>query len=83
MPKKEKDTKMNTIKNVLHNNEYNTNFIENPPHARKQDTLTPQRQKTKWVTFTYSGKEVRRITKLFQDTRIKIASARRAQYKIY
>jgi hypothetical protein len=28
---------------------------------------------TKWATFTYSGKEVRIITKLFQDTRIKIA----------
>jgi hypothetical protein len=29
--------------------------------------------KKKWVTFTYSGKEVRRITKLLRDIRIKVA----------
>jgi hypothetical protein len=54
--------------------EYNTNLIRKPHPPRKQNTHTdPQHQKTKWVTFTYSGNEVRRITKLFQDTWIKIA----------
>jgi hypothetical protein len=31
------------------------------------------RQKTKWATFMYCGKEVRQITKLFKDTQLKIA----------
>jgi hypothetical protein len=35
--KKVKDTKMN-IKNMLHNNEYNTNRIEKPPPSQKQNT---------------------------------------------
>jgi hypothetical protein len=39
-----------------------------------QNTNTdPQHQKPKWATFTYSGKETRKITKLFKNTKIKIA----------
>jgi hypothetical protein len=48
---------MNAIKNILHDNEYNTNVIgKPPPSTNKTYTLTPS-QKTKWVT-TYSGKRV-------------------------
>jgi hypothetical protein len=48
----------------------NTNLVRKPPPPQKQNPHTdPQHQKTKWVTFTYSGKEVRRITKLFFRTR--------------
>jgi hypothetical protein len=31
-----------------------------------------QQQKTKWATFTYGGKEIRKTTKLFRDTQMKI-----------
>jgi hypothetical protein len=62
------------IKNILHNYEYNTNLTEKPLPAWKQTTHTePQHQKTKLVTFIYGSKKVRRIAKLFQDTRIRIA----------
>jgi hypothetical protein len=30
-------------------------------------------QKTKWANFTYCGKEVRQITKLFKNTQIRVA----------
>jgi hypothetical protein len=66
-----KDTEKNTIKCILHNNEYNTNTIQK---RQKQNPHTDtQNQKTKWVTFTYNGKETRKITKLFRDTKLKIA----------
>jgi hypothetical protein len=32
-----------------------------------------QQVKTKWVTVTYNGKETRKITKPFPDTKLKIA----------
>jgi hypothetical protein len=32
----------------------------------------PQHQKTKWATFTYSGK-AKKITKLFKETQINVA----------
>jgi hypothetical protein len=57
---KAKDVEKYTIKNILHN-EYDMNLIRKPPQKRqRQNTLSDsQHQKTKWVTFTYSGKEVR------------------------
>jgi hypothetical protein len=30
-------------------------------------------QKIKWATFTYCGKDVRQISKLFKDTQLEIA----------
>jgi hypothetical protein len=43
------------------------------PRKQKQNTNThPQHHKLKWATFTYSGKETRKMTKLFKDTKIKI-----------
>jgi hypothetical protein len=42
------------------------------PQRQKQNSNTdPQQQK--WATFTYIGKETRNITKLFKDTKLKIA----------
>jgi hypothetical protein len=69
-------TEKNTIKNILHNNEYVTSLIEKPINQSKQRTDThtdPQNQKIKWVTFTYYGKETRKITKIFRDTELKVA----------
>jgi hypothetical protein len=44
--KRTKDTEMNTIKNILHNNEYNTNLIRKPsPHKNKTLTLTLSTEK--------------------------------------
>jgi FtsZ-interacting cell division protein YlmF len=41
---------------------------------QKQNTSTnPQHQTPRWATFTYSEKETRNITKIFKDTKIKIA----------
>lgn len=44
-----------------------------PRKKQKPNTHTDsQEQKTKWVTFTYSGKEIKGITKLLRDMRIKV-----------
>jgi hypothetical protein len=69
-----KETEMNTIINIVHNNEDITNLIGKRPTPKKQNALTdPQHQKTKWVRFACRVNEVRRIIKLFQDTRISLA----------
>jgi hypothetical protein len=53
--------------------QYNINKIIKHSIPQKQNTDTKlQHQKTKWLTFTYSRKEVRKITKLFKHTQIKI-----------
>jgi hypothetical protein len=62
------------MKNTLENNKYDRNKSKTHPNAKKQNTINePQHKKTKWATFTYSGKEAKQITKLFKDTHIKIA----------
>jgi hypothetical protein len=33
----------------------------------------PKHHKIKWATFTCCGKEVRQITKIFKDTKLRIA----------
>jgi hypothetical protein len=74
------ETEKNTIKNILYNNEYDTSLIEKPTNQGKQRTDThtdPQNQKIKWVTFTYYGKETRKITNIFRDTKLKVAYRRR------
>jgi hypothetical protein len=42
-------------------------------NQHKQNNTDPQYWKTKWATFTYSGKETRKLTKLFKETQMKIA----------
>jgi hypothetical protein len=58
---KAKYIEKNTNKNILHNNEYDRKLINPPPPKRQKRNIHTdlQHQKTKWVTFTYSGKEVR------------------------
>jgi hypothetical protein len=62
------------MKNILQRNEYNTNLIEKAPsQSRKNNTHEEPKQKAKWATFTYCGKEVRQITKIFKDTQLNLA----------
>jgi hypothetical protein len=85
--KKAKDTETDTIKNILYNNDYDINLLnKQPPHQKKRKEYThndSQQQKTKWAIFTYSGKEIRTITKLFRDTEKKWPFVRETQYRIY
>jgi hypothetical protein len=78
-----KETEINTIRNILQNNEYNTYLVESPPPQKQNIHPDPQHQKTKWATFTYCSKEVRKITKLFKNMQIKIAFRTKIQFKIY
>jgi hypothetical protein len=68
-----KDIEKNTIKYILHNNEYNTNITQKKLKQKQNPHTDKQNQKPKWVTFRYNGKETRKITKLFRDTKLKIA----------
>jgi hypothetical protein len=57
----------------LRNNEYDIKAINKLPPWKKETQVNSHDQKTKWVTFTYSGREVRKVTNLFRDTNIKVA----------
>jgi hypothetical protein len=66
-----KQTEIHIIKNILQRNEYNANLIEKAlSQSRKHNTHEEPKQKAKWATFTYCGKEVRQITKIFKDTQL-------------
>jgi hypothetical protein len=67
---------MTTIKNILQNNNYNIDIITKlSTKMNKQNNLKNQEKegKTKWVTFTYIGKETRKITNIFWNTTVKVA----------
>ena len=73
-----KDTEIGTINNILINNGYNTDIITKLTTniTKKQNNIEnyeEQKTKTKWATFTYVGKETRKITKIFRNTKLKIA----------
>jgi hypothetical protein len=66
---------MTTIKNILQNDNYNIDIITKlSTKKNKQNNIKSQEKegKTKWATFTYIGKEKRKITKIFRNT-IKVA----------
>jgi cell envelope opacity-associated protein A len=71
--------KQKTLKWIESNtyyNEYNENIIEKVYKQRKHKQNThndTQSQKTEWATFMYNVRETRKITKLFRDTKLKIA----------
>jgi hypothetical protein len=71
----EKLRETNIIKSILCNNEYNANIIDTLIHKKqkKRQNNTPEDKHQKWAIFTYSTKEVRKITKLFRDAHIRIA----------
>jgi hypothetical protein len=58
------------INTILRNNGYTP---RTQPHTKKFPSNTIQKEPKKWAAFTYTGKEVRAITKLFRDTEIHIA----------
>jgi hypothetical protein len=71
--KEAKHSEITTIKSILHNNEYDTNLMKRPTQKINQETDTDTKRKTIWATFTYSGKQIRKITKVFKNTKIKTA----------
>jgi hypothetical protein len=60
---------LNIIRDTLYNNEYKINLGMRHPNQHKCNINTdPQYHKIKWVTFTYSGEETKKITKLLKET---------------
>jgi hypothetical protein len=59
-----------TKKNILSNNKYISILSKSTTTGNKVKQNTP---KTKWAVFTYVGNETKFITKLFNNTSLKIA----------
>ena len=65
--RKEKDS----IRQILTNNKYNAYTLEK---FNKKKEQRQNNQKQWWAKFTYVGKETRFMTKLFKNTKVKVAS---------
>jgi hypothetical protein len=66
----------------LRNNEYDMKAINKLPPRKKETQVDSHDQKTKWATFIYSGREVRKVTNLFRDTNILVKVAFRTRNTI-
>jgi hypothetical protein len=58
------------LRNNKHDNKI-LNTANQKPQKQKENTDI-QKLKEKWATFTYHGKQTRKLTQLFKDTYIKI-----------
>jgi hypothetical protein len=58
-----------TILQILNNNKYDTSILETLDTKKKHKHTE---DKTKWVKFTYVGRETRAITKIFKNTNVKV-----------
>jgi hypothetical protein len=69
---KQKET--DTIKQIIHNNKYNTSILNRICNNKKQKQgYKQENQNQRWVKFTYIGRENGYITKLFKNTSLKVA----------
>ena len=64
-----KEKESNTIKHILYHNKYDLSILNS--FSKTQNNRKPN--KTKWAKFTYVGRETKFITKLFNDSSVKIA----------
>jgi hypothetical protein len=62
---------MNTVKQIVKHNNYETAVLENIHNKTKKQKQ--DNGKKKWAKFTYIGKETKYITKLFKNSNVKIA----------
>jgi hypothetical protein len=61
-----KHKEQQTIKQILHNFQYNPNDFPNPNRQKHHNEQgNPTTEKRNWAKFTYVGKEVRHIIKFF------------------
>jgi hypothetical protein len=71
-----KRKELNTIINIALNNGYKENGIltlyNRLKHKQNKREINTEENK-KWVTFTYTGNHIRKITKLFKGTNLKVA----------
>jgi hypothetical protein len=72
LSKHAKETELDTIKAILQCNQYKLTHI----HAKTTKDIDLQEKhdnNKNWVIFTYTGREIKTITKLFKDANINIA----------
>jgi hypothetical protein len=53
--------------NILQHNNYNIDIIARLSTKKEKLSTSKNQVNTKWATFTYIGKETRKITKIFQN----------------
>ena len=59
----------NTIRQILHNNGFDTSIVNSIQGKKKKDKEV---KKTQWAKFTCTAKETRAITKSFKNSNVKI-----------
>jgi hypothetical protein len=77
-----KNTEWQKILFIAENNKFPLHLIQQLKTQIQYKTHTGKtdNKNNKWATFTYHSPKVRKITKIFKQTDIKIASKTRTQY---
>jgi hypothetical protein len=58
---------------IMQNKSENNNHTQHTPRTQNNTINTGKEDMKKWITFTFTGKETRYITKLFRNSNIKPA----------
>ena len=71
----EKKNRNGNNKNILHKNQYMTNLLIRKAKKKRNNKNTQiikNSTYTKWLTFTYTGKQMKYITEEFENSRLKL-----------
>jgi hypothetical protein len=71
LSKHAKESESDIKRTILQNNKHT--FAQNPQKTSKPRTYKKNTTTKKWAIFTYVGREIRTITKLFKDANINTA----------
>ena len=63
--------KTGTLKQIVCNNKFHTSILSRIRNSKTKPDSENQRER--WAQFTYVGREIRHITKLFKNTNVRIA----------
>jgi exonuclease III len=83
-----KTVELNITRQIAKENDYSHSIIKRKRRNRQGTSTTVNNPhestqiEKKWLTFTYTGKETRHITKLFKSTTVKTAYRTRNTIKI-
>ena len=61
------------IQNILHNNSFPLQIIQKLQDTKDKEHKKIDNTKQKWIPFTFSGNETRRITNIFKRTNLRIS----------
>jgi len=70
----EKGKENDTVKQILHNNKYDTAVLNIVSRTKNEQECKQEKSQTRWVKFVYVEKQTKFFTKLFKNSNRKMSS---------